>query len=39
MICGSVIAQDNLTADIAFGESSSGAAIVQGSYVANNASG
>jgi hypothetical protein len=32
------MAQNTLSADIAFGESSSGAAIVQGSYVANNAS-
>ncbi len=36
--CGAVVAQNTLSAEIAFGESSSGAAIVQGSYVANNAS-
>lgn len=39
MMCGTVVAENVLSAEIGFGESSSGAAIVQGSYVSDSAMG
>lgn len=39
MMCGVVVSENALSAEIGFGESSSGAAIVQGSYVSDSATG